>query len=164
MRGDIVQCVAAVLKETGLPAEFLELEVTETFVMDNADQAVDILSRLRDLGVSIAIDDFGTGHSSLATLKRLPADTLKIDREFVRDIPQDANDMAIARAILAMGRQLNLKTIAEGVETPAQRAFLSREGCDYFQGFLFARPLPADAVESLWRSTPHTSQGKRAGN
>ncbi|MCB1772292.1 MAG: EAL domain-containing protein [Gammaproteobacteria bacterium] len=150
-RGNIVDTVAGVLNETGLDAAALELEVTETFVMDRLDQAVDVLSQLRELGVRIAIDDFGTGHSSLATLKRLPADTLKIDRAFVSDIPQDENDMAIARAILAMGRQLKLDSVAEGVETDAQRDFLRDEGCDLFQGFFFARPLPPDAVETLWQ-------------
>ena len=153
VRGDIVSTVSSVLEETGLAADFLELEITETFVMEHVDQTVGILNDLRNLGVRIAIDDFGTGHSSLATLKRLPADTLKIDRAFVRDIPQDRNDMAIARAVLAMGRELQLKTVAEGVETEAQRAFLSREGCDYFQGFLYSRPLPAAEVAMLWQAT-----------
>jgi diguanylate cyclase (GGDEF)-like protein/PAS domain S-box-containing protein len=151
MRGNIVQTVSDALETTGLDAEFLELEVTETFVMDHVEQSVGTLARLRELGVQLAIDDFGTGHSSLATLKRLPADTLKIDRAFVRDIPKDKNDMAIARAILAMGKELDLKTVAEGVETREQQAFLDAEGCDYFQGFLFSRPLPADTVQLLWR-------------
>jgi diguanylate cyclase (GGDEF)-like protein/PAS domain S-box-containing protein len=158
IRGNIVATVARALEETGIDADALELEVTETFVMDQIDHTVEILSDLRALGVRIAIDDFGTGHSSLATLKRLPADTLKIDRAFVRDIPEDPNDMAIARAILAMGRQLKLKTVAEGVETDAQRDFLASEGCDYFQGFFFARPLPAEAIETLWH-TPRAGQG-----
>ena len=151
VRGNIVATVSSVLEETGLSADYLELEITETFVMEHVDQTVSILSGLRDLGVRIAIDDFGTGHSSLATLKRLPADTLKIDRAFVRDIPQDRNDMAIARAILAMGRELKLKTVAEGVETEEQREFLTEEGCDYFQGFLYSRPLPAAEVALLWQ-------------
>ncbi len=155
MRGDIVSTVASILEETDLAGEFLELEITETFVMDHVDQTVGVLSALRDLGVRIAIDDFGTGHSSLATLKQLPADTLKIDRAFVRDIPDDKNDIAIARAILAMAKDLDLKTVAEGVETEAQKAFLRTEGCDYYQGFLFARPLPAEAVEPLWRQSRH---------
>lgn len=160
LRGNIVSSVARVLNETAISADTLELEITETFVMDQIDQTVDILLELRALGVRIAIDDFGTGHSSLATLKRLPADTLKIDRAFVRDIPEDPDDMAIARAILAMGRQLKLETVAEGVETDAQRDFLASEGCDYFQGFFFSRPLPAGVVETLWR-TPLAHQGSR---
>ncbi|MCB1924293.1 MAG: EAL domain-containing protein [Gammaproteobacteria bacterium] len=158
-RSDIVSTVSDVLSQTGLPASYLELEVTETFVMDNESRTFEVLARLREKGISIAIDDFGTGHSSLASLKRLPADTLKIDRAFVRDIPNDPDDMAIARAIIAMGRQLQLKTIAEGVETDAQKRFLSEEGCDYFQGFLFSRPLPVDAVESLWRGEVHANTG-----
>ncbi len=153
-RGNIVDTVSRVLIDTGMDAEMLELEVTETFVMDHATQAVATLSALRRLGVRIAIDDFGTGHSSLATLKKLPADTLKIDRAFVRDIPNDKNDMAIVRAILAMGNELSLSTLAEGVETEAQRAFLSDEGCHHYQGFLFARPLPPDSIEALWQTLP----------
>ncbi len=153
-RGNIVDTVSRVLLDTGMDAEMLELEVTETFIMDHVVQTVDTLSALRRLGVRIAIDDFGTGHSSLATLKKLPADILKIDRAFVRDIPNDKNDMAIVRAILAMGNELNLATIAEGVETEAQRAFLSSEGCHYYQGFLFAKPLPPELVESLWQTSP----------
>lgn len=157
-RGNIVATVSNVLTETGLDPKYLELEVTETFVMDHATQAVNILAQLRELGVRIAIDDFGTGHSSLATLKRLPSDTLKIDRAFVRDIPDDLNDMAIARAILAMGKQLNLDIVAEGVETDAQKVFLSDEGCNYFQGFLFSRPLPAETVALLWLTHRKASQ------
>ena len=150
MRGNIIQTVDEVLRDTGIDPQRLELEVTETFVMDHVEQVVTILSGLRDLGVRIAVDDFGTGHSSLATLKRLPVDTLKIDRAFVNDLPDDRNDVAIARAILAMARELSLETIAEGVETEQQRKFLAAEGCDYFQGFLLARPLPPEAVEPIW--------------
>jgi diguanylate cyclase (GGDEF)-like protein/PAS domain S-box-containing protein len=150
MRGNIVVAVDEVLRDTGIDPQLLELEVTETFVMDHVEQVVSILSGLRDLGVRIAVDDFGTGHSSLATLKRLPVDTLKIDRAFVNDLPDDRNDVAIARAILAMARELSLETIAEGVETEQQRKFLAAEGCDYFQGFLLARPLPPEAVEPIW--------------
>ena len=153
IRGDTVGTVAEILEQTGLPARNLELEVTETFVMDNVDRTVDVLTRLRSLGVRIAIDDFGTGHSSLANLKRLPVDTLKIDRAFVHDVPHDADDVAIARAIIALGRQLHLSTVAEGVETVAQKNFLSTEGCDIFQGFLFSRPLPTDLVETLWQES-----------
>ncbi|WP_125931854.1 EAL domain-containing protein [Thiosocius teredinicola] len=159
-RGDIVATVSDVLQQTGLDPKYLELEVTETFVMDHVAQSVGVLSHLRDLGVRIAIDDFGTGHSSLASLKRLPADTLKIDRAFVCDLPEDPDDVAITRAVLAMGQQLNLDTVAEGVETEAQKAFLSQEGCDHFQGFLFSRPLPAETVELLW--LPHR-QSSQAG-
>ena len=122
--------------------------------MDHVEQTQNALSALQEKGVRIAIDDFGTGHSSLATLKRLPADTLKVDRAFVHDIPQDPNDMAIIRAILAMGRELGLYTVAEGVETAAQKDFLTEEGCHCFQGFFFARPLPAESVPQLWQQQP----------
>lgn len=150
MRGDIVNTVDSILQQTGLPAELLELEVTETFVMEHVAETIKILSSLRELGVRIAVDDFGTGHSSLATLKRLPADTLKIDRAFVNDLPDDKNDVAIARAVLSMGRELDLVTVAEGVETEAQRSFLVAEGCSLFQGFLLARPMPAHEVTRCW--------------
>ena len=159
IRSDIVRTVTEVLDQTGLPARYLELEVTETFVMDNEEKTFDVLARLRELGIRIAIDDFGTGHSSLANLKRLPVDTLKIDRAFVRDIPEDTNDIAIARAIIAMGRQLQLKTVAEGVETDAQKQLLSDEGCDFFQGYLFSRPLPSEEIESLWRNVVRLNAG-----
>lgn len=158
LRGNIVRSVAEVLRETQLPAHHLELEITETFVMDNSSATHAALAGLRDLGVRIAIDDFGTGHSSLASLKHLPANTLKIDRAFVRDIPADANDIAIARAIIAMGRQLGLRTIAEGVETTAQLALLDEEGCELFQGYLFSRPLPADRLARLWAQAPPASR------
>jgi diguanylate cyclase (GGDEF)-like protein/PAS domain S-box-containing protein len=153
-RGDIAQTVADVLEQTGLPARHLELEVTETFVMDNADNAFDVLQRLRQLGVRIAIDDFGTGHSSLANLKRLPVDTLKIDRAFVNDVPHDADDVAIARAIIALAKQLQLGTVAEGVETEEQKRFLGEEGCETFQGFLLSRPMPAEDIARRWLNTP----------
>ncbi|MCB1722273.1 MAG: EAL domain-containing protein [Chromatiaceae bacterium] len=156
-RSDIASTVDEVLAQTGLQPVFLELEVTETFVMDNEAKTIDTLAQLRAKGVSIAIDDFGTGHSSLANLKRLPVDTLKIDRAFVRDVPNDPDDMAIARAIIAMGRQLQLKTIAEGVETEDQKRFLGDEGCDGFQGFLFSRPLPVEEVASLWHEPARVS-------
>ncbi len=150
-RGDIVDTVSRVLDSTAFPAELLELEITETFIMDHVEQTQNALSALQARGVRIAIDDFGTGHSSLATLKRLPADTLKVDRAFVHDIPEDQNDMAIIRAILAMARELGLYTVAEGVETAAQKDFLTEEGCHCFQGFFFARPLPPESVPQLWQ-------------
>jgi diguanylate cyclase (GGDEF)-like protein/PAS domain S-box-containing protein len=150
MRADILATVQAALDESGLAPQALELELTETFVMEHVAQTFETLSALRALGVRVAIDDFGTGHSSLATLKRLPADTLKIDRAFVNDLPDDRNDVAIARAILAMSRELDLETVAEGVETEAQRAFLGSEGCTLFQGYLFAPPLPAGEIGRRW--------------
>lgn len=144
---EIVDTVRRVLEETGLPAELLELEVTETFIMQNATRAIETLNALRALGISLAIDDFGTGYSSLSYLKRLPIQTLKIDRSFVRDIPVDANDTAITRAMLALAGSLGLRTVAEGVETEQQRDFLAGERCELVQGYLYSPPL---APEDFW--------------
>jgi diguanylate cyclase (GGDEF)-like protein/PAS domain S-box-containing protein len=140
---DVVERVAAILQETGLPAAHLKLELTESMIMGRPEQSVELLRSLKSLGLRLSIDDFGTGYSSLAYLKRFPLDELKIDRGFVRDIPHDLNDGEIAAAIIAMARNLNLKVVAEGVETVAQQAFLAAQGCGAFQGYLFSRPLPA---------------------
>lgn len=138
-----IQLVSDCLKETGLPAERLGLEVTESFVMRASDHATEVLSQLRDIGIELAIDDFGTGYSSLSYLKALPINKLKIDQSFVRDIPADPNDMAIAEAVIAMGRALKLKVIAEGVEEEVQAEFLHSKGCQEVQGYLYSRPLLA---------------------
>ena len=133
-----------VISKTGCRADWLELEVTEGFIMQQAEQSVNLLEDLRAMGVKLAIDDFGTGYSSLSYLKHLPFTKLKIDQSFVRDIPQDADDMAIAKAVIALGRSLRLKVIAEGVETEQQASFLISEGCDEVQGYLYSRPVPAE--------------------
>ena len=146
---NIVQEVHAVLEDTGLDPSYLELELTESSVMKRAERAVKTLDALRELGMTIAIDDFGTGYSSLSYLKRFPVDRLKIDRSFVRDIPQDANDVALARAIVALGHSLKLSVVAEGVETHAQRELLTSIGCDEMQGFLYSKPGTASEMVSL---------------
>lgn len=143
-RRGLVETVAAILATSGLPPGCLKLELTESMIMNQGEHAVDLLRRLKELGVHLSIDDFGTGYSSLSYLKRFPIDELKIDRGFVRDIPADSNDMEIAATIIAMARNLKLKVVAEGVETPEQLAFLARQGCHAYQGYLFSRPLPAD--------------------
>ena len=142
----LVDTVARVLRETGLPAKQLELEITESTVMRHIDVTQATLKKLKDLGVSIAIDDFGTGYSSLAYLKRFPVDKLKIDKSFIADIPGDKDDTAIVAAILGLARALDLVVVAEGVETEAQMEFLQQYGCDYIQGYLVGKPVDANTA------------------
>ncbi|HXM81737.1 MAG TPA: EAL domain-containing protein [Burkholderiales bacterium] len=142
----LVQLVAKALKDTGLPARLLELEITESTAMQHSDVALSTLNKLKELGVSIAIDDFGTGYSSLAYLKRFPVDKVKIDRAFVGDVPADADQSAIVSAIVALAHALEIQVIAEGVETVTQREFLKSCGCDFLQGYLTGRPVDADSA------------------
>ncbi len=148
---DFPDIVASALADSGLPAPLLEIEITESAVMEEPEEARAILVRLKEMGVTLAIDDFGTGYSSLAYLKRFPIDHLKIDRSFVTDVEHDANDAAIAVSIIALAHNLGLKVIAEGVETDAQLALLRTHRCDELQGYLFSRPLPADAAGDYLR-------------
>ena len=129
----------------------MELELTESALMEQQEEAVEILQALRLQGIRIAIDDFGTGYSSLAYLKQFPLDVLKIDKRFVDDIPLERDDMEIAATIVAMGHTLRLTVLAEGVENQAQLDFLTEQGCDYYQGYLCSAPLPADAFEQFIR-------------
>jgi len=142
----LFQTIQEALDESGLPAHLLELEITEGALIVNPVGAVDVLRRLRAMGVRTAIDDFGTGYSSLAYLKTFPLDRLKIDRAFVRDLPYDESDTAISRTMVTLGRNLHLEVLAEGVETPEQQAFLLRIGCDVLQGYLHGRPMRAEAL------------------
>ena len=146
---DLAQRISAVLQETGLESRNLELEITESAAMHDAAATAEVLEKLHALGIAQAIDDFGTGYSSLAYLKRFPIDYLKIDQSFVRGLPADENDRHIARAIIALGRSLELTLIAEGVETEAQRTFLHAHDCDEMQGYLFCRPKPASELVEL---------------
>ncbi len=142
----LVQSVADALARHQLPARCLTLEITETTAMRDADSSLEILGRLSQMGVDLSIDDFGTGYSSLLYLKRLPANELKIDRGFVRDLEQDSDDAAIVSAIVALGQALDLRIVAEGVETSGQQHFLTRLGCDSLQGFLLGKPVPAEQL------------------
>ena len=144
---DLVERVVAILDELGLAAQHLELEITESMAMQHPDLVLATLARFDALGVRIALDDFGTGYSSLAYLKRFPIDDLKIDRAFVSGVPHDAEDVAIARAILALARSLGLTPVAEGVETVEQRDFLQAEGCREMQGYFYGEPQAAEALD-----------------
>jgi EAL domain-containing protein (putative c-di-GMP-specific phosphodiesterase class I) len=144
--------VRAVLADTGLKPDLLELEVTESSVMHNVERALEVLGALKAMGVRLAIDDFGTGYSSLAQLKRFPIDTLKVDRSFIRELPADSEDKAIAEAIIAMGKTLSLTVVAEGVETPEQQAFLRERACDQMQGYHFSKPIAAPEFAELLRT------------
>jgi EAL domain-containing protein (putative c-di-GMP-specific phosphodiesterase class I) len=146
---DIAKLVTDVLAETGLEPQYLELELTESTIMRNAEEAVSMLNALHALGIGLAIDDFGTGYSSLSYLKRFPVDRLKIDRSFVSDIGTSGDDETITSAIIALAHSLNLQVIAEGVETSEQLDFLKERACDEMQGFFFSRPMPRDAIPGL---------------
>jgi EAL domain-containing protein (putative c-di-GMP-specific phosphodiesterase class I) len=146
---NLFQDVARALEEHELDASALELEITESVVIQSPEQAITLLSKLKDMGIRLSIDDFGTGYSSLSYLKQLPIDAVKIDRSFVRDLPDDNDDAVITRAIIAMAHSLKLSVIAEGVETDAQLAFLRQHGCDEMQGYHFSKPVPADQLRSL---------------
>ncbi|MDP1990671.1 MAG: EAL domain-containing protein [Syntrophales bacterium] len=146
---NLIEIVKEALQDTMIPPQCLELEITESTIMRNPEKAIRTLTELKAMGVGIAIDDFGTGYSSLSYLKRLPLDFLKIDRSFVKGLASDPSDQAIVRATIAMAQSLNLKTIAEGVETEAQMPFLQKHGCDEIQGYLFSRPLPAEEITKI---------------
>lgn len=146
--GQLGTRIATILRETGLPPACLELELTESILMREVSEAMQILAGLKNLGLSIAVDDFGTGYSSLNYLKQFPIDVLKIDRTFVDGLPSGEQDAQIARAIIAMAHSLNLAVIAEGVETHEQLDFLREHGCDEVQGYLFGRPMPASRFEA----------------
>ena len=147
----LIRSVRSALEESGLPPRLLKLEITESAVMHSAEGASAILEELRSIGVGIAMDDFGTGYSSLAYLKRFPIDQLKIDRSFVRDVAEDPVSAALTQGVVTLARGLNLQTVAEGVETEAQRQFLRVAGCDKMQGYLFSPPLPSEELLALVR-------------
>jgi EAL domain-containing protein (putative c-di-GMP-specific phosphodiesterase class I) len=145
------------LATTGCDPALIELEITENVLLQHTVTTLDALEALGALGVRMAIDDFGTGYSSLSYLRRYAIDTLKIDRSFVHDVPGDADDSALASAIIVLAQSLKLNVIAEGVETEAQREFLQERGCRIMQGYLFSRPLPADELGALLGKQPDQS-------
>lgn len=146
----LLEDIKAALDRTGMAPELLELELTESMVIQNPERGIQILKEIKKLGVRIAIDDFGTGYSSLAQLKNFPIDTLKVDRSFIRDIPSNREDNTMTMAIIAMGKSLGLTVVAEGVETEAQQTFLSDNACDETQGFYFSKPVDPKEFETLW--------------
>jgi len=145
-KDNLTSTVDRILKETGLPPGLLELEITESAMMENLEKAVATLQGLADLGVNVAIDDFGTGYSSLGYLKRFPIGALKIDQSFVRHIPSNIDDTAIAMSIISLGKTLSLKVVAEGVETQEQLTVLRNYQCDEAQGYLFSQPVDAERM------------------
>ncbi|MDP1896910.1 MAG: EAL domain-containing protein, partial [Sulfurimicrobium sp.] len=154
-RENIPQLVEQVLAESGLPPQYLELEITESVAMQHAETTEQTLGVLRDMGVRLSIDDFGTGYSSLSYLKRFPINKLKLDQSFVRDIISDPDDAAISSAIIALAHGMKLEVIAEGVETESQLSFLRSHGCDAIQGYYFSRPVAPDQMEQLLRDGRH---------
>lgn len=161
----LFETIVRALKSSGLASHHLELELTESLLMDEPEHAIGTLQRLKEIGVQLALDDFGTGYSSLIYLKRFPFDRVKIDRSFVRNIPEDADDAAIALTVIAMAHSMNLKVTAEGVETEPQRRYLREHGCDEFQGYYLAPPLPARETARLLRKelAPRPAPRRAAG-
>jgi EAL domain-containing protein (putative c-di-GMP-specific phosphodiesterase class I) len=152
--------VESALAASGLAAQYLDLEITESVIITHPEKAVATLTKLKQMGVSITVDDFGTGYSSLSYLARLPIQGLKIDQRFVHGLDKNQNDEAIAQAIIALSHSLGLRCIAEGVETGAQFDFLRAHGCEEAQGYLIARPMPEPQVRSWWRTQEERRHGR----
>ena len=150
-QSEFADSVLEAITRTGAPPGKVVLELTESILLGDVDGAIDVMQRLRARGIRFSIDDFGTGYSSLAYLQSLPINELKIDRSFVRNLPASEGNLAIVRAVVALASALGVKVIAEGVETEDERNALAGNGCRFFQGYLFARPLPADEFEGLLR-------------
>ncbi len=146
---NLVEIVSQILEQTGLAADYLELEVTESSLMTDIQRSVQILKQFRELGICLALDDFGTGYSSLNYLKRFPVNMLKIDRSFVCDVTSNPDSAAVTDAIIALAKSLRLKITAEGVETQEQLEYLQIKQCDEGQGFYFSRPVPADQITEM---------------
>ncbi|MFC5467262.1 EAL domain-containing protein [Cohnella suwonensis] len=156
----LVETICDILAETGMPSRYLELEITEGYLLKNEDYVVGVLQHLRELGVYISIDDFGTGYSSLSQLKRFPVQAVKIDKSFIQGMDSDSSNDSIVKAVIQLAHSMNLKVVAEGVETTAEEGLLRRYGCDEFQGYLFGRPMPAAAFEACLAGMPIIEPGR----
>jgi EAL domain-containing protein (putative c-di-GMP-specific phosphodiesterase class I) len=154
-QGKVWHAVQGALAHSGLPAQHLVLELTETMLMDNASENIELLHELKEIGVALSVDDFGTGYSSLSYLSRFPLDELKIDRSFVKDLPADQHSVAIVAAIIALARELKLRIVAEGIETQQQLQFLKSRHCETYQGYLCSRPAPPPLFANLVRRQPY---------
>lgn len=152
---ELVASIAAILTEERLPPSSLELELTESLLLEATEETRQQLIGLKALGVTLAMDDFGTGYSSLSYLKKFPIDVIKIDRSFIKDIPDSQDDIEITAAVIAMARNLHLKVVAEGIETAEQLAFLRHQRCDIGQGYLFDKPIPGSQLINSLRRYPH---------
>jgi len=141
--------VVSALQDSGLEAKYLELELTESLIMQDVAQSIETMKQLQSLGVQLSIDDFGTGYSSLSALKTFPVARLKIDRSFINSLPVNEHDKAVASAVISLGQKLNLRVIAEGVETDEQVTFLRAHHCDEMQGYHFSKPVPAEAITEM---------------
>jgi len=159
MQSNFTDTVYGVLIETDCAPDKLELEITESTVMQNTESVIETFNNIKGLGLGLAIDDFGTGYSSLSHLKRLPLDKLKIDRSFIKDLPDDLDDAAIANAIYAMASSLGFSVIAEGVETSEQEAFLLEMGCHEAQGYRYSKPISSDAFNALMAQNEYAIGG-----
>lgn len=148
-RADLVDIISRYLAKYELEARYIEVEITESALMEDPEKTVTLLSRLRDLGIRISLDDFGTGYSNLSYLTRYPMDTLKIDASFIRQMHENPNAMKLVNSIIELGHNIGLRTIAEGVETREQLDYLRERGCDEIQGYYFSKPLPADEFAAL---------------
>jgi EAL domain-containing protein (putative c-di-GMP-specific phosphodiesterase class I) len=146
---DFIEFLQKTMQQNNFKPSWLELEVTESQIMQNPQEAIETLKRISSLGVKIAVDDFGTGYSSLSYLKKLPIDKLKIDKSFVQELPQDKESVAIIQAIIALAKALNLELMAEGVENKAQKDFMIQNGCNYIQGYYFSKPIARHEVENF---------------
>jgi EAL domain-containing protein (putative c-di-GMP-specific phosphodiesterase class I) len=146
---DFIEFLQKTLKETKCSPSFIELEITESQIMKDAKKCIQILNSVKELGIAISIDDFGTGYSSLSYLKKFPISKIKIDQSFVKDIPNDEDDIALVKVIISIAKNLNLSTIAEGVETNEQKEFMLKHGCDKIQGYFYSKPICAEKMEEL---------------